>query len=103
MGEFGSALLNVILLVVGIGLLTALFGLPGMIGGFAFIALAFTVGNVGAIGFLTALAGALVVLLAVGIAITMGDDPRASREDRERELRERQLRGEPIRPADDQR
>ena len=79
MGEFPGALLNVVLLVAGIGLASALFGIAGLIGGFAFVALASTVGNVGAVGLLTALAGTLVVLLALGMAISSGDDPHRDR------------------------
>ncbi len=79
MGDFGSALVNVLLLLVAMGLLMALFGLPGLLCGFALVALAFTVGNVGAVGLLTALLGALVVLLVIGMTTSLGEDPRRDR------------------------
>jgi hypothetical protein len=87
MGEFASAALNLLLLIVVLGLLTALFGLPGFIAGFAVVALGSTVGNVGAIGVLTAVIGGLVFVLVIGMTISFGDKPPSQHSERPDERR----------------
>jgi len=87
MGEFASAALNVLLLIVVLGWLTALFGLPGFIGGFAVDALGSTIGNVGAIGVLTAILGGVVFVLIIGMTISFGDNPPSQHPERPDERR----------------
>ena len=92
MGEFGSALLNVVLLILALGGLTAVFGLPGFIVGFAVDALGSTIGNVGAIGALTAVLGGILFLLVIGMTITSGAGPIVRRRERPEEPRWRRWR-----------